>query len=73
MVSRFAAITNKEIPQIIKQAVREMYEEGLEALTGKALSVWLEFIDETGEKVFSLQMQIKVLLRSNPRLPLFFR
>ena len=32
---------------------------GLEVLTGKALSVWLEFIDETGEKVFCLQMQIK--------------
>ena len=32
---------------------------GLEALTGKALSVWLEFIDETGENVFYFQMQIK--------------
>ena len=37
------------------------YEQNgfLEALTGKALSVWLEFIDETGENVFGLQMQIK--------------
>ena len=32
---------------------------GLEVVTGKALTVWLEFIDETGEKVFCLQMQIK--------------
>ena len=33
---------------------------GLEVLTGKALSFWLEFIDKTGEKVFCLQMQIKL-------------
>ena len=32
----------------------------LEVLTGKALSFWPEFIDKTGEKVFSLQMQIKL-------------
>ena len=31
---------------------------GLEALTGKALSVCLEFICEVGEKVFCLQVQI---------------
>ena len=59
MASRFAAVTNKEISQIIKQAVPEKHEEGgevrLEVLTGKALSSWLEFIDETGEKVFCLQ------------------
>ena len=29
-------------------------------LTGKALSFWLEFIDKTDEKVFCLQMQIKI-------------
>ena len=28
MVSRFAAVTNKEISQIIKQAVPEIHEEG---------------------------------------------
>ena len=60
MVSRFAAVTNKEISQIIKQAVpkyrKNVTKFGLEALTGKALSVWFEFIDETGEKVFCLQM-----------------
>ena len=37
-----------------------MLKVGLEVLTGKALSVWLEFIDETAEKVFCLQMQIKL-------------
>ena len=36
-----------------------MSKFGLEVLTGRALSVWLEFIDEAGEKVFCLQMQIK--------------
>ena len=34
----------------------EIHEEGdeirYESFNGKALSVWLEFIDETGEKVF---------------------
>ena len=47
MPSRFAAVTNKEISQLIKQAVSEIHEEGearggrrlgLEVLTGKALS-----------------------------------
>ena len=33
---------------------------GLEVLTGKALSFWLEFIDKTGGKVFCLQTQIKL-------------
>ena len=66
MASRFAAVTNKEISQIIKQAVPEISEGdefSLEVLTGKSLSVWLEFIDETGEKLFCLQMQIKLVLR----------
>ena len=53
MPSRFAAVTNKEIWKLIKQAVPKMHEEGDEAL-----SFWLEFIDKTGEKVFCLQMQI---------------
>ena len=64
MASGFAAVTNKQISQIIKQAVPEISEDGdeirLEVITGKSLSVWLELIDETGEKVlFILQMQIK--------------
>ena len=37
-----------------------MTKFGLEVLTGKALSFRLEFIDKTGEKVFCLQMQIKI-------------
>ena len=64
MASRFAAVTNKEISQIIKQAVPEISEGdefSLEFLAGKSLSVWLEFIDETGEKLFCLQMQIKLI------------
>ena len=40
---RFAAVTNREISQIIKQVVPEIHETcdklGLEVLTGKALSV----------------------------------
>ena len=36
---------------------------GLEVLTGKTSSFLLEFINKTGEKVFCLQMQIK--LKSN--------
>ena len=65
MAFRFAAVTYKEISQIIKQAVPKIHESkkvtksGLEVLKGKALSVWLEFIDESGEKVFCLQMKIK--------------
>ena len=42
MPSRFAAVTNKEIWKLIKQAVPKMHEEGDEAL-----SFWLEFIDKT--------------------------
>ena len=42
MAFRFAAVTNREISQIIKQAVPETPEEseefGLEGLTGKVLS-----------------------------------
>ena len=56
MPSRFAAVTNKEISQLIKQAVPKIHEEGdefgLEVLTGKAKSFSLEFIDKTGEKAF---------------------
>ena len=34
MASRFAAVTNKEISQIIKQAVPEIHEEGDEIRFG---------------------------------------
>ena len=40
--------------------MKKVTKFGLEVLTGKALSFWLEFIDKTGGKVFCLQMQIKV-------------
>ena len=65
MPSRFAAVTNKEFSQLIKQAVPEIHEEGDEVRFGsfnryKTLSFLLEFIDKTGEKVFCLQMQIKL-------------
>ena len=63
MVSWFAAVTNKEISQIISNKLFSNYTKvmkvGLEVLTGKTFSVWLEFVDETGEKVFCLQIQIK--------------
>ena len=56
MPFRFAAVTNNEISQLIKQAVPEIQEEGDEvrfgSFNGKALSFWLEFIDKTGEKSF---------------------
>ena len=65
MPSRFATITNKEISLLIKQAVPEIHEEGDEVRFGSfdrylALSFCLEFINKTGEKVFCLQMQIKL-------------
>ena len=60
IASPFAAVTKKEISQIIKQAVPEIHEVRFGSFNRyKALSFWLEFIDETGEKVFCLQMQIK--------------
>ena len=65
MDSRFAAITNKEISQIIKQPVPEIHEEGDVIWFGSFnrysfVCFRLEFIDETGEKVFCLQIQMKL-------------
>ena len=64
MPSRSAAVTNKEISQLINQAVLEITKKvtkfGLEILTGKALYSLLEFIHKTSEKDFCLQMQIKL-------------
>ena len=63
MPSPFAAVTNKETSQLIKQAVpkytNKVTKFGVDVLTGKALSSWLEFIDQTGENVFCLQIQIQ--------------
>ena len=67
MPSRFAAVTNKKKKIATNQASKlfpkykkKVMKFGLKVLTGKALSFWLEFIDKTGEKVFCLQMQIKL-------------
>ena len=66
MAFRFVAATNKKISQIIKQAVPKIYEEGeetrFEVLTGKALSVSLEFIDEIGEKGFVYKCKLSLSL-----------
>ena len=47
-LSRCAALTNKEIWQLIKQLfpkyTKKMTKFGLEVLTGKALSFWLDFL-----------------------------
>ena len=40
--------------------MKKVTKFGLEVLTGKALPFLLEFIDKTDEKVFCLQMQIKL-------------
>ena len=40
--------------------MKKVTKFGLEDFTGKALSFLLEFIDKTGEKVFCLQMQIRL-------------
>ena len=50
MPSRFTAVTKKEISQLIKlfpKYTKKVTKFGLEVLTGKALSFWLEFIDKT--------------------------
>ena len=63
MPFRFAVVTNKEISQLIRlfpKYTKEVTNFGLEVLTGRALSFLLEFIDKTSEKVFYLQMQIKL-------------
>ena len=63
MASQFAAVTNKEISQkwnkLFPKYTKKVKKIGLEVLIGKALSVWLDFIDETGKKGFCSQMQIK--------------
>ena len=41
--------------------MKKVTKFGLEVLTGKTLSFLLEFIDKTCEKVFCLQMQIKLI------------
>ena len=64
MASRSAAVTNKDISQIIKQAVPEIHREGdksrFECLTGKALSVWLALSMKPVKEFFVYKMQIKL-------------
>ena len=59
--SRFATVTSDEISKINEEAIPDNTKKatkfGLAVFTGKALFN-LNFIDETGEKVFCLQMQI---------------
>ena len=55
MASPFATVTNK----LFSKYAEKVSSFDLEVLIGKALSVWLEFIDETDEKGLCLQMQIK--------------
>ena len=63
MPSRFAAVTNKEISQIMKQTVPEIQEEGDEARFGSFNRYFLlEFIDKTGEKVFVYKCQLSLSL-----------
>ena len=62
MPFRFAAVTNKEVSKLIKPAVPEIHKEGDEVRFGSFnrscfVLVRLEFIDETGGKVFCLQMR----------------
>ena len=61
---RVAAVTNKEISKLIKQAVSEIYEEGDEvqgeSFNRQSFVFFTLFIDKTSEKVFCLQMQIKI-------------
>ena len=64
MVSRFAAvnkqrnITNNH-DKLFPAYTKKMTKFGLEALTGKPLSVWLQFSDETVE-TFLFQYKYKL-------------
>ena len=68
MASRFAAAINKEISQIIKQAVPEIYKKkmtkfGLEALIGKAFNCLfdLNLSMKRVKKVFVYKCKLTVL------------
>ena len=56
--SQFATVTSDEISKINEEAIPDNTKKatkfGLAVFTGKALSGWLEFIDETGEKGYFL-------------------
>ena len=46
--------------KVFPNYAKKVTKFGLEVLTGKALSFWLKFITKTDEKVFCVQMQIKL-------------
>ena len=59
MASRFADLTRKKFHKysnkLFPKYTKKVTKFGLEVLTGNCdISVWLEFIDETGEKVFCI-------------------
>ena len=59
MASRFADLTKKKFHKysnkLFPKYTKKVTKFGLEVLTGNCdISVWLEFIDETGEKVFCI-------------------
>ena len=66
MPSRFAAVTNKEISNIIKQNVPERHEEGVEvwfgSLTRKALSFLLELSVKPVKKFFVYKYKLGLSL-----------
>ena len=62
MPSQFAAVTNKEISQLIKQAVPEIHEKGNEVRFGSVNMLCLFDLNlsiKPVKNVFCLQMQIK--------------
>ena len=63
MPSRFATVQTKKFhnssSKLFPKYTKKVTKFGLEVLTGKVLSFWLECIDETDEKFFVFKMQIR--------------
>ena len=66
MASRFAAATSEDkiIKKLFPKYTKKVTKLGLEVLTGQALSVWLEFIDETVKKFFVFKCKLSLSLAS---------
>ena len=66
MAFRFVAATNRKFHKwsnkLFPKYTKKVRKLGLEVLTGKALSVWHEFIDETGEKAFVYKCKLSLAL-----------
>ena len=68
VASRFAAVKKKTKKfhkwsnKLFLKYTKKVTNFGLEVLTGKALSVWLEFIDKTGNKVFVYKCKLSLAL-----------